>query len=100
MGPWEKIDRIVDFYAEKIISNNKFHNIITQHFPTIQSPETKNLITKMKLRNLDEIRKTILDGQKKKIFRKVDIEFTVGSVMGTFSQLTMSKIFLLQPFEH
>ena len=93
LGPWEKIDRLVDFYAEKIITHNRFHNIITQHFPTIQSPEIKDIITQMKLRNVEQIRKIILDGQKKKVFRKVDIEFTVGSVMGTLSQLTMSKAF-------
>ena len=93
LNPWDKIDRLVDFYVEKIISNNKFHNIISVHSGQLSSPEIRELITKMKLRNLEQIRKIIQDGQKKKFFRKVDIEFTMGSVMGTISQLTLLKNF-------
>jgi AcrR family transcriptional regulator len=93
LNPWDKIDRLVDFYVEKFINNNKVYNIISVQSSKLSSPEIKELITKMKLRNLDQIRKIIQDGQKKKFFRKVDIEFTMGSVMGTISQLTLSKNF-------
>ena len=58
-----------------------------------RSEDIKELITKIKLRNFERIKKILLDGQKKKFFRKVDIEFTVGTVMGTISQTTVARNF-------
>ena len=93
MSPWDKIDRLVDFYTEKIISHSRIHNIISTDFPVERSAEVKDLVTHMKFKNMEQIKKIILDGQKKKVFRKIDIEFTIGSFMGTITQLTLSKNF-------
>ena len=58
-----------------------------------RSEDIKELVTKIKLRNFEQIKKILLDGQKKKLFRKVDIELTIGSVMGTISQTTVARHF-------
>jgi AcrR family transcriptional regulator len=92
LTPWEKIDRVVDFYVDKIMGNLCFHNIMQQGNNS-RSEEIQELITKIKLRNFEQIKKILLDGQKKKFFRKVDIEFTVGTVMGTISQTTTARNF-------
>jgi AcrR family transcriptional regulator len=91
LGPWEKMDRLVDFYVEKILSNYRFHCIMTQEYNSGRSADIKDQITSIKLRNLEQIKKIIADGQKKKLFRKVDVELTMGSVMGTIAQLTNSR---------
>jgi AcrR family transcriptional regulator len=92
LTPWEKIDRVVDFYVDKIMSNLCLHNIMQQGNNS-RSEDIKELITKIKLRNFEQIKKILLDGQKKKVFRKVDIELTVGTVMGTISQTTVARNF-------
>jgi AcrR family transcriptional regulator len=92
LTPWEKIDKVIDFYVDKIMGNLCFHNIMQQGNNS-RSEEIKELITKIKLRNFEQIKKILLDGQKKKFFRKVDIEFTVGTVMGTISQTTTARHF-------
>ncbi len=91
LAPFDKIERLVDLYVDKILNNSRFHCIMTTHLPTIQSDAIKDMMTDIKLRNLEQIKKIILDGQKKKVFRKVDIELTVASVMGTITQVTSSR---------
>jgi AcrR family transcriptional regulator len=92
LTPWEKIDRVIDFYVDKIMSNLCLHNIMQQGNNS-RSEDIKELVTKIKLRNFEQIKKILLDGQKKKLFRKVDIELTIGSVMGTISQTTVARHF-------
>jgi AcrR family transcriptional regulator len=92
LTPWEKVDRVVDFYVDKIMNNLCLHNIMMQGSNS-RSEIIKELVTKIKIRNFEQIKKIIIDGQKKKIFRKVDIELTVGTVMGTISQTTLARNF-------
>lgn len=90
LTPMDKMDRLVDFYVEKILNNYRFHCIMTQEYNSGRAT-IKEQITNIKLRNLEQIRKIITDGQRKKIFRKVDIELTMASVMGTLQQATNSR---------
>jgi len=91
LSPWEKIDKLIDLYVDKILNNYKFHCIMTQHLPTVQSNDIRDMITEIKVRNFEQVKKIIQEGQRKKIFRKVDMELTVGTVMGTITQVTLSK---------
>jgi AcrR family transcriptional regulator len=92
LTPWDKIDRLVEFYIEKIMNNYKFHCIMSQQYHQTRSNEIKELIINIKSRNLEEIKKVIADGQKKKMFRKVDMELTMASVFGTLTHAVNSKI--------
>jgi len=91
LAPFEKIDRLVSLYVDRILNHSKFHCIMTTHLPTIQSGEIKELMTEVKYRSLESIRKIITEGQKKGVFRRVDVELTVASIMGTITQITSSK---------
>ncbi len=91
LSPWDKIDRLIDLYVDKILNNYKFHCIMTQHLPTVQSDEIREMITEIKVQNFEQVKKIITEGQRKKVFRKVDMELTVGTVMGTITQVTLSK---------
>ena len=90
LTPWEKIDRQVDFYVEKVLNNFRFHCIMSQQYKSTK-PEIKELLINIKLRNLEQIKHVIADGQKKKFFRKVDVELTMASVFGTLTHITNSK---------
>jgi AcrR family transcriptional regulator len=92
LTPWDKMDRLVDFYVDKVMNNLRFHCIMTQQYISGSSTEIKDQISEIKLRNLDQIRKIITDGQRKKFFRKVDIELTMSSFMGTLAQITNSRM--------
>ncbi|MBX2924002.1 MAG: TetR/AcrR family transcriptional regulator [Chitinophagaceae bacterium] len=98
LAPFEKIDRLVDLYVDKIFIHSKFHCIVTTHLPTMQSGEIKDMMADIKFRNLEQIKKILADGQKKKVFGKVDMELTVASIMGTITQVTSSKAFYYKVF--
>ncbi|HTN07041.1 MAG TPA: TetR family transcriptional regulator [Agriterribacter sp.] len=91
LSPWDKVERLIDLYVDKIVNNYKFHCIMTLHLPTIQSDDIREMITDIKLKNFEQIKKIITEGQKLKVFRKVDMELTVGCIMGTLTQVTLSK---------
>ncbi|HXB34373.1 MAG TPA: TetR family transcriptional regulator [Puia sp.] len=92
LSPWDKVDRLVDFYVDRILNNMKFHTIMWQE-NSARSEEIKRRTIGIKLRNLEQINKIIADGQQKKLFRQVDIPMTVGTIMGTISYYTQSKVY-------
>src|SRR3984885_4372704 len=93
LSPWDKIDRLVDFYVDRILNNLRFHNIMYQESTAVRSDEIKDKIIAIKMRNLDAITRIIVDGQQKKLFRQVDIPMTVGTIMGTISSYTQSRTY-------
>ncbi|HEV9038682.1 MAG TPA: TetR family transcriptional regulator [Puia sp.] len=93
LSPWDKIDRLIDFYVDRILNNLRFHNIMYQESTAVRSEEIKQRIFAIKMRNLDQITKIITDGQQKRLFRQVDIPMTVGTLMGTISYYTQSRTY-------
>lgn len=93
LSPWDKIDRLVEFYVDRILNNLPFHNIMHQQANNSRSEEIRNMILNIKMRNIEQIKKIITDGQAKKLFRNVDIELTIGSMMGTITTFTQSREF-------
>jgi AcrR family transcriptional regulator len=91
LSPWDKIDRLVEFYVDRILGNLRFHNIMYLANSAARSDEIMTRIIAIKMRNLEQITKIITDGQQKKLFRQVDIPMTVGSIMGTITSYTQSK---------
>jgi AcrR family transcriptional regulator len=99
LDPWDKIEGLIEFYVDKVMNNYRFHCIMTQQYNAIRSDEIKTLITNIKLRNLEQVKKVIADGQRKGIFRKVDVELTISSIMGTLTHVTNSRAFYCQLFK-
>jgi AcrR family transcriptional regulator len=91
LDPWSKIDRLVDFYVDKVLSNLRFHSILYQQANNTRSEEIKNLVIAIKLRNLEQIKRIITEGQRQKLFRQVDVVMTIGTLMGTISSYTQSR---------
>jgi AcrR family transcriptional regulator len=92
LSQWDKVDRLIDFYVDRILNNMAFHTIMWQE-STARSEEIKNRTIAIKLRNMEQITKIITDGQQRKLFRKVDIPMTVGTIMGTISYYTQNKTY-------
>lgn len=93
LSPWDKMDRLVDFYVDRILNNLPFHNIMYQEATAFRNEDIKEKIIAMKMRNLEQINKIITDGQEKKLFRRVDLPMTVGTIIGTISAYTQSRAY-------
>jgi len=91
IDPLTKIEKLVDLYVDKIFDNHRFHKILQREIALQQRSAMHEAIAEIMLRNVNEMRKMIEEGQRKKIFRKVDIECTIASMIGTISQITKSS---------
>ncbi|QEC41219.1 TetR/AcrR family transcriptional regulator [Pseudobacter ginsenosidimutans] len=91
LSSWEKIEKVIEYYVDKILNGRKFHTIINQEYNTDRSHEIIDLITSIKMKNFTLIRQLIDEGIKKKEFRKIDPEMTMASMMGTINSVINSK---------
>lgn len=89
--PWEKIEWLIDFYVDKMFGNFRFHCILSQENNADRSDEIKDMIITIKTQNMERVKKIILEGQKKNVFRKVDVELTIATLMGSIFQVINSR---------
>lgn len=93
LSPWEKIDKVIDYYVDKILSERNLHNIMNRQISLVHDKEITELLINVKKRNSAMISEIIHEGQRKKNFRNVNVGLTIGTVFGTISQVLMSKPF-------
>src|SRR5437762_1173091 len=72
--PMTEIELLVDVYVDRIFDNHQFHKILQREIALQQRSQMHEVIVGILMRNINEIRKMIEEGQRKKVFRKVDIE--------------------------
>src|SRR5258708_33102795 len=63
LSSWDKIDRLVEFYVDRILNNLRFHNIMYAESTSARSNEIMEKIIHIKMRNLEQITKIITDGR-------------------------------------
>jgi AcrR family transcriptional regulator len=89
--PVRKIEMLVDVYVERIFEKHRFHKILQREIALRQRSKMHHVMSEILMRNINEIRKIIEEGQRKKIFQKVDVECTIATLIGTISQVTNSS---------
>lgn len=87
----EKIDAIIESYVERLLSQPLFHRIIYQELLMGEREVMHKNIISMFAKNTFTLRKIIEQGIKKKVFKKVDPELTMATIIGTINQVMLSK---------
>lgn len=87
----EKIDAIVESYVGRILSQPLFHRVLHQELLMGERDVLQQNIVKAFVRNTHILKSIIEQGIKKKIFRKVDPELTMATLIGTINQVMLSK---------
>ena len=87
----EKIDAIIENYVAKILSNPSFHRVLHQELLMGDREAMHENIIKVFVRNTKTLRSIIEQGIKKKVFKKVDPELTMATLIGTINQVMLSK---------
>lgn len=90
--PIEKIELVVDHLIDRKFSNRGFHRLLHRELSEQLSPEMQETISDILLRNLVSIKAFIQEGIDKKMFRDVDIELTLATMIGTIHYLVSSEI--------
>jgi AcrR family transcriptional regulator len=88
-----KIYAIIDSYVEKLFAHRSFHRLIYQELILNQREELQNSIVNHLVPNSVIIKRIIETGIKNEEFKKVDVELTLASLMGTINQVLLSRKF-------
>ncbi len=89
----EKIDAVIDSYVERLFTHRSFHRLIYHELILNQRDELQTSIVDNLIPNSIIIKNIIEAGIKKNEFKKVDIELTIATLIGTINQMLLSKKF-------
>jgi len=93
---WEKMERVIDSYITRLFSNRKFHRVIHQELIMSTRETLQEIITEILYPNLLIVKQIMEEGIKKKEFKKVDVELTISSLVGTINQVLLTKSLCLK----
>ena len=86
----EKIDRIIDYTIDRKFSNSEFHHLLHRELSLERRPQLKDAISDILLRNMNPFKMIIKNGIKDGVFKPVDIELTLTTMLGTIHYLLTS----------
>ncbi len=78
----EKLISVSDYYVDRFFDTRLFNQIMYQEMGMESRSEIVNHILKKWLDNFEFVRHIIQEGIKNKEFRKVDVEFTILTIIG------------------
>jgi AcrR family transcriptional regulator len=93
LAPIEKIEAVIDSFIEKLFTHRIFHRLIHQELILNQRESLQCSIVNNIFPNSVIIKKIIETGIKNGDFKKVDVELTIASIIGTINQILLSKKF-------
>lgn len=93
LAPIEKMEAVIDTYIERLFTHRKFHRLIHQELILNQREDLQSSIVNLFFQNTTLIKSIIETGIKKDDFKKVDVELTIATLIGTINQVLLSKKF-------
>lgn len=80
---WEKVERYIDAYVERIFTNNCFQKMLYHELSILRKGELGDKITTMVMQNVVEFSKILREGIERKEFKQdIDIELVVATLFG------------------
>ena len=87
LDAFQKLEKSLDLYVERIITNRKFHLMLYRELSLEQRQDLHEEIMDIMIRNKDGFKKLIKDGVSSGQFRKdIDLEFVGLTIMGVINQ--------------
>ncbi|MES2278431.1 MAG: TetR/AcrR family transcriptional regulator [Bacteroidota bacterium] len=84
MSQWEKVEKYIDIYSEKIVSNNCFQKLLYQEMGMNRRTELADNIRNILMQNVLELRKMLQDGIDKGEFKPdTDTDMVTATLYGT-----------------
>ena len=88
ISPWEKLDKCLDNYVERIIVNNCFQKLINREISMNKRWSLTDKITEILMVNVFEFKKIIEEGRNNGDFHSdIDIPLVIATVFGTKSYI-------------
>jgi AcrR family transcriptional regulator len=86
----EKLNRVIDGYANRILANPSFHKMMHRELSLSQRPEMYNKIKDAMSQNMQLLEKILTDGQDDGSFREADNRLIIATIMGTLTNIVIS----------
>ncbi|MGY4537491.1 AcrR family transcriptional regulator [Mucilaginibacter sp. UYNi724] len=84
INPWEKLDKYLDSYIDKVVTNNCFHIMLNREISKSKKSELTDQITDIMMKNVTVFQAIITEGIKKGDFNKdADLQLLVATIFGT-----------------
>jgi AcrR family transcriptional regulator len=83
ISSFEKLEKFIDAYADKMLTNCSFHKMVYREMSLTQRSKVTNSIINMLSENALEVKRILQDGIENGSFAPVDIELLVASMFGT-----------------
>ncbi len=86
----EKLHRVIEGYATRILANPSFHKMMHRELSLSQRPEMYNKIKAAMSQNMQLLEKILTDGQEDGSFREADNRLVIATIMGTITNIIIS----------
>ncbi|MEO5911011.1 MAG: TetR/AcrR family transcriptional regulator [Pelobium sp.] len=91
ISSFEKLDKCIETYADRMMSNSCFQKIIHREISLSQRTEVNDKIIHLMSGNATEVKRILLDGIANGSFVEVDVDMLVATMFGTKSYLINSS---------
>jgi AcrR family transcriptional regulator len=94
LEPFEKIEKLIDDYIDRIFKKKRFHKIMVREQMASMKGPIADQIFKLKQVNQGLVKKLIMEGQRTGHFKKnVDVSFLMMTLAGTSNQLLTAQAY-------
>jgi TetR/AcrR family transcriptional regulator len=84
LSAWDKMEKYVEMYGEKVVNNNCFQKLIYREMGMSRGNELSNRLRDMLMKNVAELDKILREGITTGEFKKdIDIPMVIASLYGT-----------------
>jgi TetR/AcrR family transcriptional regulator len=84
ISAWNKIERYIELYAERVVNNNCFQKMLYQEMAMQRRGDLADKISDILMKNVSEVHKILRDGIDSGEFNKdTDMELVIATIYGT-----------------
>jgi AcrR family transcriptional regulator len=84
LSAWEKVEKYIDLYAERVVTNNCFQKMLYQELSRTKRGELTDKLTKIVMTNCIELKKILSEGiEKGELNEDVDADMVIATIYGT-----------------
>jgi AcrR family transcriptional regulator len=84
IGAWEKVEKYIDLYADRVVNNNCFQKMLYQEMSMNKRGDMSEKITTILMQNVVEFNKILIEGVENGEFNSdLDLEMVTATIYGT-----------------
>lgn len=91
LDPWSKMEKVIEFFVNRISSDPAFHRMMNREISLDQRRTISAAWREITIRNYGVVKKIVGEGIRKKVFRQVDIPMCMSTLIGTLTRITLSQ---------